>query len=104
MSAKFEKFGLNRFGIVNSDGEVVSEDYLRRYIHCWCRVSDGFTHNRKANIEYFMSDEFLAAHPGATASQIGKFASLSDRWNAIPAKPARDAHAEFVAASLADAH
>jgi hypothetical protein len=80
-----EKFGSNRFGITNSRGEVVSEDYLRRYIHCWCRAEHGFTHNRKENIAYFMSDEFLSQHPGKTASQIGKIASQSERWNA-PAK------------------
>ena len=75
-----EKFGKNRFGILNSKGEEVSEDYLRRYIHCWCRVSDGFVHNRKANIAYFMSDEFLAQHSGKTASQVGKAASIDPRW------------------------
>lgn len=71
----------NEFGIVNSAGQVVTRDYLRRYIHCWCRVSDGFVYNRKQNIEYFMSNEFLAKHRGKTASQVGKAASMSDRWN-----------------------
>jgi hypothetical protein len=76
------KFSSNPFGVVNSDGVEVSEDYLRRYIHCWCRVSDGFTFNRKANIAYFCSAKFIKAHPGKTASQLGKIASTSKRWTA----------------------
>ena len=84
MSANLSKFGSNRFAISNGSGQVVSEDYLRRYIHCWCRASNGFTHNRSANIAYFMSDEFLSQHKGKTASQIGKAASLSPRWNPEP--------------------
>jgi len=84
------KFGQNRFNIVNSNGQVVSEDYLRRYIHCWCRTSNGFTYNRKANIAYFMSDAFLSQHVGKTASQIGKIASKSERWTApVAAKKVR---------------
>lgn len=78
----------NKFDIRNSDGELVSMDYLRRYIHCWCRVSDGYTHNRKTNIEYFMSDTFLAQHRGKTASQVGKAASIDARWNITPTTPA----------------
>ena len=86
MSEKVQlnKFGTNRFGITNGSGQVVSEEYLRRYVHCWCRTSNGFTHNRSENIAYFMSDEFLALHPGKTASQIGKIASQSPRWNPEP--------------------
>lgn len=84
MSEKLNKFGVNRYGIANAAGQQVSEDYLRRYIHCWCRISNGFTHNRSENIAYFMSDEFLAQHKGKTASQIGKIASQSPRWNPEP--------------------
>jgi hypothetical protein len=84
----------NTYGIVNDDGQIVTLDYLRRYIHCWCRVSDGFTTNRKANIAYFMSAEFLSAHKGMTASQIGHAASLDARWDRHvdpSAKPTRTA-------------
>lgn len=74
------KFAANPYSIRNSTGDLVSMDYLRRYIHCWCRVSDGFIHNRKANIEYFMSPAFLTPLKGKTASEIGKIASLDPRW------------------------
>jgi hypothetical protein len=84
MSEQLSKFGVNRYGVVNAAGQQVSEEYLRRYIHCWCRVSNGFTHNRAANIAYFMSDEFLSQHTGKTASQIGKAASLSPLWKPEP--------------------
>jgi hypothetical protein len=66
--------------ILNSRGERVTKEYMNRYIQCWCRQGDGFTHNRRDNFKYFMSDEFLSANAGKTASQIGKIASMSDRW------------------------
>ena len=104
MSAKsFEKFGNNRFGICNSKGEIVSEDYLRKYIHCCCRVSAGYTLDRKSNIEYFMSDEFLSANSGKTACQIGIIASKSERWGKIEPVPFNGEYADFVSASLIDA-
>ena len=105
MAKKFEKFGTNKFGIVNSDGKSVSHDYIRRYIHCWCRVSDGFTLNRKSNIEFFMTDEFLSAHPGKTASQIGQIASKSDRWGVVVAPAAKPilTEDEIFEAEMADA-
>ena len=80
--ATLQKFGFNEFGIKNASGVEVTGSYLRRYIHCWCRKSDGFTYHRKENIEFFCSAAFINAHPGCTASQLGKIAHDSPRWKA----------------------
>jgi hypothetical protein len=100
----FSKFGVNRFGIVNSKGEVVSEDYLRRYIHCWCRKDDPMYNvpNRGQIIDHFMSDEFLSKHLGKTASQIGKIASIDPIWGSKPVVSV-DPHEDMIHASLIDA-
>jgi hypothetical protein len=79
--ATFEKFGNNAYGITNEDGKMITMDYIRRYIHCWCRVSNGFVHERKANIAHFMSPENLEAHRGMTGSRVGHDAALSTRWD-----------------------
>ena len=89
----------NNYGITNSKGQVVTAEYLARYIHCWCRASNGFRHNRKENIAFFTSAEFLSTCAGLTASQVGHKAALSPRWNA---KAKVDVHADFVSASFDD--
>jgi hypothetical protein len=78
----------NIFGITNNRGEIVTNSYLRRYIQCWCRAPHGYTKNRKANFDYFMSEEFLSLHIGKTASQIGKAASSDARWGLVKPAPA----------------
>lgn len=89
--ATFEKFAVdpekgNKWGITNDRGDLVTESYLRRYVQCWCRAEHGYVLNRKANFEFFMSDEFikpLVASGIKTASQIGKAASIHPRWGKI---------------------
>jgi hypothetical protein len=84
----------NKFGIVNSRGEVVTMEYLRRYLHCWCRVADGFVSTKRHEIiEHYMSDAVLTRCKGMTASQIGKACSLDPRWNRripVDKRPAAD--------------
>jgi hypothetical protein len=70
----------NKWGIMNSTDEVVTVEYLRRYIHCWNRIQDGFVHDRKHNIAYFLSDAFLLTCGGLTASQVGQKARFSPLW------------------------
>jgi hypothetical protein len=82
----------NAYGIQNSRGQIVTNTYLARYIQCWCRVGNGYTANRKANFAHFMSAEFLSNCTGLTASQVGRKASLDERWG-IPAKISRKAGA-----------
>jgi hypothetical protein len=83
----------NKFGILNSRGELVTNAYLSRYVQCWCRKEHGYVKDRKANFAYFMSDQFLATMVGKTASQVGKAASLDARWDlhkpatGLPAQP-----------------
>jgi hypothetical protein len=84
----FEKFAAtpekgNKWGITNDRHELVTEAYLRRYIQCWCRSEHGFTLNRKANFDFFMTDAFIKPLVAAgikTASRIGKAASESPLW------------------------
>ena len=73
----------NKFNVRNNRGQLVTNGYLRRYIQCWCRSGMGYTTNRAANFDYFMSEEFLSMHVGETASAIGKAASLDARWGTI---------------------
>jgi hypothetical protein len=93
------KFGQNPFGVCNSHAIEVTPEYLSRYVQCWCRKADGFVYNRKANIAYFTSPEFVNAHPGLTASQLGKVASLDARWNApvelVKVTTSAEYHADF---------
>ena len=79
---KFSEDG-NRFGIKNDRGETVTNEYLRRYIQCWCRKEHGYSLNRKANFDYFMSDAWLETQRGKTASQVGKAASIHERWGKL---------------------
>ena len=74
------KFSSNKYGIVNSRGEQCSLQYISGYVQCWSRKENGYTENRTAWIAYFMSDAWLTAHPGLTASQIGSAAHVE--WNA----------------------
>lgn len=79
----------NKFGIVNGRGELVTTQYLARYIQCWCRQENGYVKNRKENFAYFMSNAFLSTCIGMTASQVGKKASVDARWGiAKKAQPA----------------
>jgi hypothetical protein len=73
----------NEYGITNDRGQVVTTQYLARYIQCWCRTGDGYIDDRKANFAYFMSHAFLSAHATLTASQVGKAAASDPRWNRV---------------------
>jgi hypothetical protein len=90
-TAPFMKFAdsedvVNPWRITNNRNQLLTTAYLRRYIQCWCRVENGYTENRAANLAYFMSDEFLAPHAGETASHVGKLASIDARWGEVAAK------------------
>jgi hypothetical protein len=75
----------NAFGITNTRGQIVTREYLARYIQCWCRKENRFVLNRKANFEYFMSTAWLGQHATDTASQVGHCASLDEtRWGDAP--------------------
>jgi hypothetical protein len=101
-AASVDAVDANKFGITNSRNEVVTDGYLRRYIQCWCRQEHGFVKDRKANFEYFMSGEFLSQQVGKTASQVGKAASISDRWG-IVRRPAIAGEPPAVITSMATA-
>lgn len=99
-------FTYNEFGellVKNSRGETVTASYLRRYVHCWARKADGFTFNRKVNIEYFMSEAYIreqfTAHPDMTASEFGHTCRLSKRWTDPKAKKAAKPRGKKVAAA-----
>lgn len=71
----------NRYNIRNTRGELVTMEYLNRYVQCWCRIGDGFNNDRKANFVYFSSHEFLKQHVGETASAVGRAAAADLRWS-----------------------
>jgi hypothetical protein len=102
-----------KYGICNKEGQLLSEWYVRQYIHCWCRLDSGFDTdkwqpvsapeyvdvnghavvmtNREMLIDYFMTDKWLRAHPGLTGSEIGHEACLSTLWDEAGCSPVRSA-------------
>lgn len=91
----------NQYGICNERGELVTRQYLSRYIQCNCRQGNGFVANRKENFAYFMSDAFLSECRGMTANEVGRKAAASPRWGDGPA--AAKAQAKALSAAVTHA-
>lgn len=84
-------FGNNLYKITNNEGKQLTLAYIRRYIHCTCRIADGFDHpNRKQIIEDYMSVEFLKTMVGRTAAAVATECLLDPRWDEDGHRPIRN--------------
>jgi hypothetical protein len=75
--------GPNPYGIHLNSGVVVTMTYLRKWAQCATR---GMKFNRAANINHFMSPEFLQGCVGISTGQYSALCHNSDLWN-DPAHP-----------------
>ena len=72
-------FGYNEFGIYGKGGELITLTYVRAYIHCNCRIADGYDQpDRDKIIQDYMNN--LESFRGMSGNEIGKKCSLDKRW------------------------
>lgn len=79
--------GPNKFGIIQKkSGQVITTSYLMRYVYCASRER---TFNRKANLAFLCSDEFLQTMAGKDTGELSRAVAYHACWN-DPAHPEND--------------
>jgi hypothetical protein len=77
---------VNEFGIHNTKGETLTREYIAEYVSGYCRPIEQFSHNRKANMEFFKSNQFLSRFQNQLVSEVAKAAKTDKCWGMIPAE------------------
>lgn len=73
----------NKFGIINDRNEIVDTATIAKFIQSYCRVNS-HPNNRKTNLAFLVSDEFLSQYQGQRLGFICKVAVHHQCWGQAP--------------------